>query len=85
MRLFHCNIFQGADGRNVLLTEEIEAIRTGLQQLNTNQNLTSKEICIPQVESVPEELFRRYIYILIVGVVFSFYLLIFGCSTIFIN
>lgn len=55
------NNFQGADGRNVLLTDEIEAIRTGLQQLNTNQNLTSKEICIPQVESVPEELFRRYL------------------------
>lgn len=54
----HYNL-QGSDGRNILLTEEIEAIRTGLNQLNTNKPTTSKEICIPQVESVPEELFRR--------------------------
>ncbi|CAH1968938.1 unnamed protein product [Acanthoscelides obtectus] len=51
------------EGRNVLLAEEIHAIREGLEHLgNSPDNIQhiQKSICIPQVESVPEELFRRY-------------------------
>nr|CAH7753701.1 unnamed protein product [Callosobruchus chinensis] len=52
-----------SDGRNILLPEEIDAIREGIEQLGNNQDNIQhiqKSICIPQVESVPEELFRRY-------------------------
>lgn len=58
---FSLNNLQGVEGRNVLLTEEIEAIRSGLQQLHTNPKRFPKDICLPQVDSVPEELFRRYV------------------------
>ncbi|KAJ8926518.1 hypothetical protein NQ314_021120 [Rhamnusium bicolor] len=49
------------EGKNILLAEEIEAIRAGLKHVNTsNHLLTPTNIILPQVESVPEELFRRY-------------------------
>ncbi|KAJ8916127.1 hypothetical protein NQ315_004494 [Exocentrus adspersus] len=51
----------GVEGKNFLLAEEIEAIRDSLRQINTNEpTLTATNIIVPQVESVPEELFRRY-------------------------
>ncbi|XP_018566349.1 uncharacterized protein LOC108907241 [Anoplophora glabripennis] len=51
----------GVEGKNVLLAEEIEAIRETLRQISTNEpTFVQTNIILPQVESVPEELFRRY-------------------------
>ncbi|CAH0563738.1 unnamed protein product [Brassicogethes aeneus] len=51
----------GVEGKNVLLTEEIEAIRASLEQLQVNQAaLSARNQKIPTIESVPEELFRRH-------------------------
>ncbi|XP_050296672.1 uncharacterized protein LOC126736387 [Anthonomus grandis grandis] len=44
--------------RNVLLAEEIEAIKANLSQYSFREN-TPKNL-MSQIESVPEELFRRY-------------------------
>ncbi|KAH0811587.1 hypothetical protein GEV33_011196 [Tenebrio molitor] len=48
------------DGKNVLLAEEIEAIRAGLEQCQSDDKNTHKHNQIKTLDSVPEELFRRY-------------------------
>ncbi|XP_044253371.1 uncharacterized protein LOC123004262 [Tribolium madens] len=48
------------EGKNLLLTEEIEAIRAGFENFQPLEKNNQKHIQINALDSVPEELFRRY-------------------------
>lgn len=53
--------FQVLEGKNLLLAEEIAAIRANFENLYSNEakNTKARED-LPYVDSVPEELFRRF-------------------------
>lgn len=50
--------FQATEGRNILLAEEVEAIKASLEQLQLQNS--NEKFQMSQVEGVPEELFRRF-------------------------
>lgn len=52
---------KATEGRNILLAEEVEAIKAGLEQLRVeNVKIERGNLELPQVDGVPEELFRRF-------------------------
>lgn len=51
------------DGKNALLVEEVEAIRNNIEQIQLTTKLNENVDVFDGVESVPEELFRRWSFI----------------------
>lgn len=57
---FILKIFKVTEGKSLLLAEDLAALRAGLERLNTSNEVSSSYHIPLPVESVPEELFRRY-------------------------
>lgn len=54
------NRFKGTDGKSLLLAEEVAAIKAELEHIQINDHRFGNYYDCPPVDSVPEELFRRF-------------------------
>lgn len=61
----YCVLFKAIEGKNLLLAEEIAAIRANLEHFRVEDKSRFRwDSETPEVGSVPEELFRRYYFII---------------------